>query len=595
MGTPIYNLPYPTDYTGIADVPEWLKDLADATEDALGNKADTSDLEDKQDKSNLVTSLSSSSTDTEYPSAKCVYDGLEEKQDKSNRATLVEDTTFKAILHRGAYTLAPENTIPAFKIAAEKCCWGIETDIQKTNDGKFICMHDGTVDRTTDGTGNVADLTLSQIQALNIDAGSYIEDYTNLKVPTFEEYLNVCYQYNVIPVIELKSETLGTSDIDDILEIIKQYGFEKKCVVISFGLSLLQELRRLSSSVNIQYLVGNCTQANIDTCVSNKFNGIDTNSITSELVEYSHQNGIEVNLWTITSGIDNNSINMRYDYYTTNDMRYLIAPSLCIYKRNGITAKNELEKKELINAKDFNGSLDNFFITPLLTPATLETAFLNRAFVWDRAICIDKIRLEPNCVINYNIPSGYTFTIRCFDGDGNQFADLGWFTGTSKKITYSTVKYGFAYIGRSQTITDNDLKDLKNIITSIEYPDNHYATIGVEIPVGTWVDGKTIYRKVLELDPSWFGDGSASAGVSLTISHGISNLDVMTECKLMWKRTAEAQRRIFPSVFFGNTGWNGQIFANNSNLLIELGTNILNQLAVNSSYIYVILEYTKTS
>lgn len=73
MGTPIYNLPYPTNYTGIADVPMWLKDLADATEDALGNKADTSDLEDKQDKSNLVTSINSSSTDTQYPSAKCVY------------------------------------------------------------------------------------------------------------------------------------------------------------------------------------------------------------------------------------------------------------------------------------------------------------------------------------------------------------------------------------------------------------------------------------------------------------------------------------------------------------------------------------------
>ena len=45
MGTPIYNLPYPTDYTGIADVPEWLKDLAEATEDALGNKADTSETD----------------------------------------------------------------------------------------------------------------------------------------------------------------------------------------------------------------------------------------------------------------------------------------------------------------------------------------------------------------------------------------------------------------------------------------------------------------------------------------------------------------------------------------------------------------------
>lgn len=82
MGTPIYNLPYPTDYTGIADVPMWLKDLADATEDALDN-IDLSDyytkpetntlLNAKENTSNKVTSLSSSSTDTEYPSAKCVY------------------------------------------------------------------------------------------------------------------------------------------------------------------------------------------------------------------------------------------------------------------------------------------------------------------------------------------------------------------------------------------------------------------------------------------------------------------------------------------------------------------------------------------
>ena len=83
MGTPIYNLPYPTDYTGIADVPEWLKDLAEATEDALDNidlsdyytKSETNTLLNaKENTTNKVTSLSSSSTDTQYPSAKCVYD-----------------------------------------------------------------------------------------------------------------------------------------------------------------------------------------------------------------------------------------------------------------------------------------------------------------------------------------------------------------------------------------------------------------------------------------------------------------------------------------------------------------------------------------
>lgn len=70
MGTPIYNLPYPTDYTGIADVPMWLKDLADATENALGEVTP----QNMEVTTNKVTSLSSSSTDTQYPSAKCVYD-----------------------------------------------------------------------------------------------------------------------------------------------------------------------------------------------------------------------------------------------------------------------------------------------------------------------------------------------------------------------------------------------------------------------------------------------------------------------------------------------------------------------------------------
>lgn len=53
MGTPIYNLPYPTDYTGIADVPEWLKDLAEATEDALGN-IDLSDYYTKAEIDDMI-------------------------------------------------------------------------------------------------------------------------------------------------------------------------------------------------------------------------------------------------------------------------------------------------------------------------------------------------------------------------------------------------------------------------------------------------------------------------------------------------------------------------------------------------------------
>lgn len=82
-----YNLPYPDDYTAIADVPLAVKNLAEATDTVLEDKVDTSDLTNyytktemdttlgnKENTSNKVTSISSSSTDTQYPSAKCVYD-----------------------------------------------------------------------------------------------------------------------------------------------------------------------------------------------------------------------------------------------------------------------------------------------------------------------------------------------------------------------------------------------------------------------------------------------------------------------------------------------------------------------------------------
>ena len=73
--------------------------------------------------------------------------------------------------HRGDRADAPENTLPAFEAAFAGGLEFVETDVQLTADGFPVLLHDPTVDRTTDGTGAVADLTLAQVQAL--DAGSW--------------------------------------------------------------------------------------------------------------------------------------------------------------------------------------------------------------------------------------------------------------------------------------------------------------------------------------------------------------------------------------------------------------------------------------
>eukprot|EP01083_Nonionella_stella_P094596 265467_1 len=86
--------------------------------------------------------------------------------------------------HRGVPGIAPENTIPSF----ERSNGDVEFDLQITSDNRIIIFHDDTVNRTTNGSGFVSNMTLAQIKTL--DAGSWFsEEFVGVKVPTFEEFL----------------------------------------------------------------------------------------------------------------------------------------------------------------------------------------------------------------------------------------------------------------------------------------------------------------------------------------------------------------------------------------------------------------------
>lgn len=89
--------------------------------------------------------------------------------------------------HRGDWIYAPENSILALEHAIYFGANMIETDVRLTKDGKIIMMHDYTVDRTTNGSGKISDLTLAEIKELNLRNNFGI--MTDLKVPTLEEYI----------------------------------------------------------------------------------------------------------------------------------------------------------------------------------------------------------------------------------------------------------------------------------------------------------------------------------------------------------------------------------------------------------------------
>jgi len=97
--------------------------------------------------------------------------------------------------HRGENGIFPENTVPGFQEAIRLGASQVEFDVQQTKDGRLIIMHDVTVDRTTNGTGRVVDLTFEEIQKLDagIKKGSR---FAGMKVPTLEEALD-CLPRNI--------------------------------------------------------------------------------------------------------------------------------------------------------------------------------------------------------------------------------------------------------------------------------------------------------------------------------------------------------------------------------------------------------------
>ena len=93
------------------------------------------------------------------------------------------------VAHRGHELVAPENTLPSFRAALDLGVEYLEVDMRVTKDGVPVVIHDATVDRTTNGSGQVTQLTFAEIRAL--DAGSWFSpEFAGVQVPTVEEVLN---------------------------------------------------------------------------------------------------------------------------------------------------------------------------------------------------------------------------------------------------------------------------------------------------------------------------------------------------------------------------------------------------------------------
>ena len=140
----------------------------------------------------------------------------------------------RMIAHRGVCGLERENTCAAFVAAGNRSYYGVETDVHRTADGKFIVIHDDTTDRVTGISCTVEETDFDTLRALRVKDldGSFRGD---LLFPSLEEYIKICKKYEKEAVLELKNH-FEPKDIEAIIAIIRDLGWLERTTFISFDL-----------------------------------------------------------------------------------------------------------------------------------------------------------------------------------------------------------------------------------------------------------------------------------------------------------------------------------------------------------------------
>jgi glycerophosphoryl diester phosphodiesterase len=220
------------------------------------------------------------------------------------------------LAHRGASSLAPENTLEAFRTAVEAGAGGLELDVHLTRDGHVVVIHDDTLDRTTDGTGAVAGMTLDELRALDAGHnfspdGGLTRPYRgqDLMVPTLAEAVREFP--GVVVNIDMKGGFPGIEAA--VLGVLREEGAEGRALVVSSLHRVVRRFRKISerristgasrfetgvfyvlSRLRLERLVRPAYDA---LQVPLQYRGIAL--VTRRFVEAAHARGVRVDAWTI--------------------------------------------------------------------------------------------------------------------------------------------------------------------------------------------------------------------------------------------------------------------------------------------------------
>ncbi len=247
---------------------------------------------------------------------------LEKKLEDMDNNTC-RDVNVKSIAHRGASAEAPENTLPAFWLAKKLGFSCVETDVRFTADGIPVCIHDQSIDRTSNGNGAVSGMTLEELR--QYDFGSWKdEQYAGTEIPTFEEFISLCKNIGLHPYIEMKEGT--PEQIRQLVETVDRYGMRGKVSWISFELSLLSNVSWYDNEARLGFVVNEPDQwtfnevRGLRTGKNEVF--LSTSKIIDSDIEECRRYNIPLELWTIDDAEQMTELDPYISGVTSNSLRY---------------------------------------------------------------------------------------------------------------------------------------------------------------------------------------------------------------------------------------------------------------------------------
>lgn len=224
------------------------------------------------------------------------------------------------IAHRGMCGLEPENTHAAFVAAGNRSFYGIEADVHKTADGKFIIMHDGNTLRMSGDDIEIAKATYETLRSLRLKQKDGKRGRTDLRIPSMEEYLEICKYYGKKAILELKDE-FTAEDIEEIIRVGEALAYMEHIVFISFKMKNLLLLRERRPEQTVQYLVDYDIDDALLQELADRNMGLDMRDerYTEEILRKCQEKGVETNAWTVNDpDMARKLIDWGIDYITSN-------------------------------------------------------------------------------------------------------------------------------------------------------------------------------------------------------------------------------------------------------------------------------------